>query len=624
MKQMFYTLAVLSALIFTGCDSGIHSENGLPVPSNDTIRIGINAKGIEQTGENQIEQIRIIAFRSDGTQYLNITKSKDELNTSELQHTYTTTVSVPKDQLTIYILANESNDIVNNVSDLHLSKTRFDEMYLTYLSDEIKAPFVMFGSHTISRTDMQQNSPQVDIDLKRTVSKVSLQLHCDYTDTQANLKNGTIDLRNTYIVNMPISPFLIENKEFLQADDFNTSASRKIEYEILDPAKGFTTKTIDFYISEHILSQSNYMQKNHTAIVVHGVYISESGQEVDIKYTIPLGDGIAKLTGGGTLEMLTKTDLNVTRNTHYQIIGEIKSTGEIDGISMVAKVAPWVDAEKVDIDKSAPYLNVSQIKLEMLPSQIKRVYFWSNQPLIYLDEKGTMQDGAKQDIIVTDFFENITGTNRSNFVVFDPDHGLNAFPGFVAYNGYFDLVLNPDITLKGGTNTFSFYLHAGKLTRTITLEINAPITVKSEDLSVVVAHHDANLDGTPRLGNTTEGVGKIHWWQALGIASAYEAELWLGATQAIYDIGCNNYAEQGAPQGTWRTPNLDELKLLQLEQDEILSQGGDDFDDTTSAYYWSASEVTDNPQQAYALNFGNGSSMLKDKNNYFFVRCIRK
>lgn len=484
---MFYAIATMVILIFNGCDSGMHSEGGLLVPSNDTIRIAINTKGIDQTGDTQIDQIRILAFKSDGTPYLNILKNKDELSNSETQHTYATTVVVPKDQLTIYILANENNDVINNVSDLRLSKSQLDEKHLRYNDGEIQAPFVMFGSHTLSMSDMQQTSPQADIDLKRTVSKVSLQLLCDYTDTQTqvNLKNGTIDLRNTYIVNMPISPYLIENKEFILADDFNTTSSHKIEYEIKDFAKGFTTKTIDFYIPEHILSQSNYTQKNHTAIVVHGIYTSESGQEVDIKYTIPIGDGIAKLTGGNTLETLTKSDLNVTRNTHYQIIGNIKSTGEIDGISMVARVAPWIEAEKVDINKSAPYLNVSQIKLEMLPSQIKRIYFWSNQPLIYLDEKGTMQNGTKQDIIMNDFFQNLTGANHSNFVVFAPDNGLNAFPGFIAYNGYFDISLNPDITLKSGTNTFSFYLHAGNLIRIITIDVNAPITVSNDDISVV-------------------------------------------------------------------------------------------------------------------------------------------
>lgn len=625
MKQVFYTIAFLSAFLLWACESDLNADKATHSSANDTIRIGINTKGISISDEGVIEQLRFIVFKTDGTQYLNIAKNKNELDTSDTQEQYKTTITVPKDQMTIYIIANETQNDLSDVSNMHMTKAQFDAMYLSYTHEAIKAPFVLFGSGIISSEEIKKSNPEVNIALKRTVSKISLQLTCDYSDaqTQINLNNGTIDLQNAYVINLPDAPSLVEGIEYAKADDFATTPSQKIEYEIKDIARGFTTKKLDFYIPEHILSETNYQQKNHTAIMLHGVYTSEQGQIVDIKYTIPVGDGIDKLTNGASASSLSKADLTVTRNTHYQIAGTIKSQGEIDGISMIAKIMPWKRGESINIKQNMPYLNISHVKTEMITSDTKRVYFWSNQPLIYIDEDGSVMDPDMKQVRIVDYFENITGNDRSNFVLFT-ENNTSVFPGFVAYNGYFDLRLKQDISLKGGVHSFSLLLHAGKLSRTLTVDVNIPISIQDNDLSIVVAHHDTKLDGSPRKLNTDAGVGRIRWWQALGIDPIYENKHWLFETDYTYRIGCNNYAELGAPQGSWRTPTLEELKLIQHEQNEIIEQGGDPFDETESAYYWSSEEEAEEPSQAQAINFKDGAALSSDKSNDFYVRCIRK
>jgi Protein of unknown function (DUF1566) len=80
---------------------------------------------------------------------------------------------------------------------------------------------------------------------------------------------------------------------------------------------------------------------------------------------------------------------------------------------------------------------------------------------------------------------------------------------------------------------------------------------------------------------------------------------------------CNEYAAimDGVTYGDWYLPSKHELNLLYVQKTVV---GG-----FASQWYWSSTEVTNTPNDAWMQYFGNGAQTNSDKANPELVRAIR-
>ncbi|MBT7891225.1 MAG: DUF1566 domain-containing protein, partial [Deltaproteobacteria bacterium] len=87
---------------------------------------------------------------------------------------------------------------------------------------------------------------------------------------------------------------------------------------------------------------------------------------------------------------------------------------------------------------------------------------------------------------------------------------------------------------------------------------------------------------------------------------------------------CSNLSQGG--QTDWRLPGIKELHSI-ANLSAGLSAAIDlsvfSIADIHQPEYWSSTTRVEYPSHAWYVSFGNGGMYIKDKNDKFYVRCIR-
>jgi len=74
---------------------------------------------------------------------------------------------------------------------------------------------------------------------------------------------------------------------------------------------------------------------------------------------------------------------------------------------------------------------------------------------------------------------------------------------------------------------------------------------------------------------------------------------------------------------TWRLPSIEELVYL-TDKGRINSSIDPIFQNIISHYYWSSSTFVSNINDAWVVNFHDGSDINYDKSSNLYVRCVRE
>lgn len=485
---MLQVILVMMVLCITGCTNEFLSDEQLA--GREKVILSLTTRADNTTtgsgNETVVNTLRLMIFNSSGAQIANSYYDKtllDELRSSDGK-TFTLTERLPRDagQIKICLIANEplnwnlgrtagqlSYNVLTNMTVHYLNDFDFinnngnvDDLNL-YISPTDY--FLMYAETAVNFVAGDMSIADV-LPLKRTAAKVTLTLGYDGL-TDVDYDNGEdFEVKSVSIQNQPIYSHLFAAA--YDNDECFSTAYQSLEYDKVTKV----TQPVVFYIPEYYLSSEAYSSNLFTYIEVLGEYTS-GGVKMPITYKIPLGDGVQKIY---TESNYTPSigDYSVVRNHHYVVNARITKLGEKDGLQAQISIIPWADGGNVDVDASAPYLNVSDITQERtvfsaVPDINDKIFFWTNQPqslIVLTPVTATYYDAGGSTMDISGLAQEFLPVIDVNMIKYSiPVNGNNFFEN----NGHVDVNVHLPATVVWSKLVLSFQVKAGNLKRLITI-----------------------------------------------------------------------------------------------------------------------------------------------------------
>ena len=486
MKKIFYIIAV-SLLVFLALGRCTRETINPDDPQGDVttkLSLSFPLTRASSDPEKTINSLRVIIFRSDSwgneTGFV-VNKlitlpvgGEDEVDITEI---------VPVGYLNLYLIANE--DPLWNLGSVN-NPTALNSKLLDYnanINGYITPSFTMYSVYKAVKIDMAGNITHPDkvvsgtktiFPIERVVAKLTVTIDCEFSD----LGNRAIALDSAMIVSMPLKPYLVPTLyPGLTSGDYFKSGIRDISSgyfaaQSFASTPGFSTisgKELLFYLPEHVLSNANRSNFTYLKLVGHMV----SSPTTTLTYRVPLGNSLGVL-GGYTADYLLEhfadvpaAALTITRNTHYDLKLKIIGFGERNHMEVNAVVKPWAEVGIIGSHQD-PYIYVSTVSAEVSGFAGQRVYFWSNQPEVYLQLDGRVLTSGGSSFMVDDIFNNVSGPSVAGVypLNFHYNYIAGSEPGTGSGSGYFDLLINSGMGNFSSTR-YLLYLTSSHLQREV-------------------------------------------------------------------------------------------------------------------------------------------------------------
>lgn len=486
---MFKTLLLVVIIVMSvvGCTKELLTDE-LPSEYNGvmlSLFTRANERNAGSGNESTIKTLRLMVFNSGGVQIANSYYEGASLEGLKGDgEIYTVTERLPRDlgQVKVCLIANEpsswdlgrtinkvSYTVLNNLTirydrdfDFIGNNSNNDDLNLHISPDDY---FLMYVETAVSFVAGDVSLTEV-LPLKRTVAKVSLTLSYDRL-LDVDYDNGEdFALKSVSIQNQPIYSYFFGR--MYDGDALFSTAYQSLEYDPTNKA----TRTVAFYIPEYYLSAESFNTRLYTYIEVLGEYTT-GGVRIPVVYKIPLGEGVQKMyTDGSYVPIIS--DYSIVRNHHYIVDGKVTKLGEKEGFQAKISIAPWVDGGNVDVDDSAPYLNVSDIVLNQtvyssVPDVSNKIFFWSNQPqnLITITPVNTVYyDSGGLEVNVSGFPADLLPLISVNLIKYSTEiNGSNFFEN----NGHVIIDVKLPSYIMWNKLVVTFQIQAGNLKRHVTL-----------------------------------------------------------------------------------------------------------------------------------------------------------
>lgn len=413
------------------------------------------------SAEDDVQTLRLLVYEYNGTSYLS-QKANAYYTAAEASAgngTYQMRIEVPHGiAIRVFVVANEKAQW--NLGDPAMSATALRNKVIDPLEAgatlDMQPPFVMFNeSGTIESSDYRAQ----DLPLVRTIAKVSLSVQALF-DQIVGLNGGEISLTNATLKRLPKTQKLAPGFSYTANDESDFSLTTTKAFTLTpvvdgqNRVTGFTTEAarkLLFYVPEYLLSHKAY----YSFLQINGQYTPlGSSSSLPITYRIPVGDGVQKLyeaSGAASVDQLLTDDLSITRNTHYDFEATLQTLGQSDGLQLYVQAQPWVEGETVEgASPGAPYLNVSNIDLTLTGTTLKRLYFWTNQPVNTVGIMPTLKDAGDVSRTLDDLF-----------------HVTLHFTNTLQTNGSVEI----RALANTPSGTYTIYLNAGGLMRSIRVQV---------------------------------------------------------------------------------------------------------------------------------------------------------
>lgn len=492
-KISFFAFLLMALLQSCSGDDFMVTGSDEPVTEGEGAVMMISTRA-ENISENAIRTLRAIVFdaRKGSLLFNKLYYSKDALaNIPANEYSYFAMDNsgnyqiaelLPKTSIKVLLIANELAPITG--SDLTIEKVTGTvvDFYKNYqsngmldirisgnTSDSNVGYIPMFDeTGVLLPTEWDaSNQKVIEMGLKRVLARVTLKLSKGQMNDSRFSAGDQLTINKAAIIHVSQYSYLGEvGTEYIGSQVSTTSQMFTQPLVITTDNGDQSSDMLAFYIPEHLLSDLSFSNLQYTYLQINGIYNSKAGETIATSYQIPLGNGVNKLYDGraSNVSQLAKTDFSISRNISYDIEANITSIGKLEMFEVKVGVNDWVGTP-VDIpgDVNPPVLNVSSIRVSM-SAQTIRVYFWSNLPDPYVEEKGTGVAGV--EIKVNDVFKNLhatSGNSTDHFQLLPESDKL-----YLPYNGYMDIEFQDKVEYLT-SNSYQIILNASGLKRTITI-----------------------------------------------------------------------------------------------------------------------------------------------------------
>lgn len=495
MKSLYNNLVIISlTTLVVGC---VHDIDGPVLPGNaNEVEVGFNvslpANDQSITGsasamtrgaaqENTIQTIDILAFRvnTDNTEYFDYYAEGRLASGAETpKQTFRATVRTKDYKQRFVVIANAHNEVMKLTGSVEWRLAPKDAM-LKMLEFTNKAsghkwdasggtgftPFPMWGEMSVPRLITLSTTHIDAIPMLRMVARIDVVVTGDDTGSGKNPRenfrlkevclynvkdNGhVVPDRNTLVFVSPGN--LIVDKPTVPSAPENWAGPLRYA------ADSETELTGEIYLLEAKATDLSQNRLDATGLVIGGYY-SPDGTSWD---TEPCYYRLDMMTADKTATR------DILRNHNYLLrIVKVNGRGNPDpriawesATPMELMVAEWI-LQAIPGDMQSRRLNTSATKAVITGMTSSRIYFWSDQPTVMIDEEGYLGGSGRAGEIsfrVNDFFDDLAGGANTSMFHYDPLSG----------EGYMDIAT---VSAKQVNNDVRrIYLNANGLRREITV-----------------------------------------------------------------------------------------------------------------------------------------------------------
>lgn len=575
--------------------------------------------------EKAIESVHFIAFESGGGETSGNLQINKDITGNEK-------ILVPVGKSNIYIIANApASWNLDGVTNENILKEK-----ITSWSVATTTPFIMLGEYkgvtiktggTIIEAD-GSTSQTLGAKLKRLASKLTVNLKFA---AETDKKNYIVD---SVAVSYRPDKIKLISQSYKEALFVDSKTDRIINPQIQDIAGDTTVyKTMEFYLSEYMVSQENIEKSTFLTFYVH-----TEGSDKKADFKVYIGDWFGKYSydifkdeGKKPGEQVGIQGLSVTRNKHYTLNCILKAE-EISAtnIHVNTDITEWTVID-IDADIQTPYLYLSTQDIMVNPlmytgTQID--YLSSGDPVITITENPDNRFSFNIDKVKNKiYFHHRTVTERITQTTTSGER--------VPISG------KATIKITVGDKT---------LTKTVNLILFNPIS--KFYMREYTTLYDTVTPSKVIINKVNVYAKAMDWAEAMGYRNPYTGigdESLKGVnplTSKMNNVlpdaptGCSQYWE-GSPtdpltgKGRWRLPSstgtdtsegwylLTYLMKLNYEEEGMDASGHSPL---ANDYIWGSSEIQNDVDGIWKHARGLGfwmiwTSDIKTKNS--LVRCVR-
>ena len=401
----------------------------------------------------------------------------------------------------LIIVVNETEEMktaLNNAKSLNDLKV----MQLT--SSQREDNIVLISNNTIKVSSAGDSTPpQVAIDegnpsstpqimLERAQAKTTLYVR-KYTQKNG-LAEDKVTIKKVSLCHLPKYSYLVAGNytttEFTEQILYNNTFGTLLENDVTETQyankgkadEGAYTKIVAEIpdsnepnnIFPEYLMQDPTKADAATYLFIEANYNTQ-GSNTEVTYSIPL-------RGNESIE-----NYNLYRNHNYTVYLTLTQRGDFDAFEVAYNVQPWDDQEvNVDISKD-PFLDITNVDVNVYDAAATRVYFFSNQPAdkVFISPVGHIGTASGTVFEVQKMYHKLVEVNEEGNTEKADNFHYNFDNTSGTGKGYIDIIhLNTD---KVGNDIRVINLVAGKLSRSI-------------NVSSIISEEAAKKNETPYAG----------------------------------------------------------------------------------------------------------------------------
>ncbi len=466
--------------------------------------------GQSQAGlqENMIQQIDVLVFRVEngGAEYFDYyTEGKITAGAGTAKQTFIAKLKVQPYNQRLVIIANARNEVLRLIGEVEWKKAPKEEMLKVLdftnraadhkwnTTDPAKyTPFPMWGETPVALQISSATSVIEGIQMMRMVAKIDIAVAEDNPAKNINPRNN-FRLTEVYLYNVKDKGSIVPDKETLGLDNNGSMVVHKPTipeeetnwkgpalYKAFDATGLFNT----IYTPEVKAADLSENPTDATGLVIGGYYSS---------------DGLNWSTSPlyYRLDMMTEdksATSDILRNYNYLLnITQVNGPGHPtpyvawdSKIPVHMMVADW-SIVKINGNPQKRQLYTSATRASITGVSSSRIYFWSDQSSVQVEEQGYT---GNIPFLVNDFFDDLSGASATSTFHY------NAATG----EGYMDIMTT---STQQTSDLRKIYLNAGGLRREITI--------------------NTEIRSSPRLFHEFPWVGTFHRKDEVGERVIYSA-----------------------------------------------------------------------------------------------------